>query len=135
MTTKCKKVEVLTTAIDAELGSLARIYSAFNEAGVNVTASWAYEMGPGQANFHCYTTDNTKAKDVLTKMGKSPKAEFACWAEGDDKVGTYAELLQKIAKAGINLHATDALSTNGCFATVFFADQKDIPNLCTALGC
>jgi len=51
------------------------------------------------------------------------------------RLDTYAELLQKIAKAGINLHATDALSTNGRFATVFFADQKDIPNLCTALGC
>jgi predicted amino acid-binding ACT domain protein len=68
-------------------------------------------------------------------MGKNPAQGWACYAEGSDQVGVYADLLQKIAKAGINLHATDAFAVGGKFATVFFAEQKDVPALCKALGC
>ena len=133
MATTAKKIQTLTVALDAKAGALGKVYSAFKEANVNVLASWAYEMGPGQAQAHFFCADMNKAKDVLGKMGMKPTIDDACWAEGDDRVGVYAELLAKVAKANINIDATDAFSVNGRFATVFFS--KDIPGLCKALGC
>jgi len=125
MATKVKKIQTLTVALDTKPGALAQVYGAFREAGVNVLASWGYQMGPGQAQAHFWAADTKKATDVLTKMGKNPTIDDAVFAEGDDKVGAYSELLAKITKAGVNIEATDAFALQGKFATVFFADDTD----------
>jgi len=124
MATHVTKIQTLTVPLETQPGSLGKVYSAFKEAGVNIIASWAYEMGPGQAQAHFYAVDTHKAKDVLTKMGKTPTFDDAVYAEGDDRVGVYDELLAKAAKAGVNIDATDAFGVKGKFAAVFFA--KDI---------
>lgn len=135
MKTTIKKIQTLDVTLPAEVGSLARIYNGFKEAGVNVIASWGYEMGPKQAQAHFYVTDLDKTKTTLTKMGMKPTVGNACWIEGEDKVGTYAETLGKIAKAGINIGATDAFSIDGRFASVLFvAEPNQFPNLCKTLN-
>ena len=135
MATTTKKIQTLEVDLETRPGSLSKVYGAFKEEKINVLATWAYEMGPGQGKAIIYASDFTKAKNVLNQLGLKPKAGSACYAEGDDAVGAYADLLQKIAKAGVNLHATDAFGVGGKFATVFFADDKDMPDLCKALGC
>jgi len=130
-----KKIEILTYKLDAKPGALAKVFASFREAKVNVIASWAYQMGPTEAQGHVYASDTAKAKDVLTKMGKEPKTENACCVEDVDEIGRYAALLKKIGDAGINLEATDAFAVGGKFGALFFVDQKDIPKLCQALGC
>ena len=130
-----KKIEILTYKLEPKPGALAKVFASFREAKVNVIASWAYQTGPNEAQGHVYASDTVKAKDVLTKIGGQPKAEYACYIEEADEVGRYASLLKKIADAGINLEATDAFAIGGRFATVLFVDQKDIPKLCQTLGC
>jgi hypothetical protein len=43
-------------------------------------------------------------------------------------------VLQKIAKAGINIEATDAFAIGGRFATVIFVAESDVPKTAMALG-
>ena len=130
-----KKIQTLKVKLKPEPGSWSTVFSAFKGAGVNVVASWAYEMGPGDAEGIVYPSDLNKAKAALTKLGLSATPMTAVYAEDTDKVGIYADLLAKIAAAGVNLAATDAFGVGGRFATVFFADEKDVPALCKALGC
>ncbi len=130
-----KKIDILTYKLQAKPGALAKVFASFREAKVNVVATWAYQLGPNEAQGHVYASDTAKAKDVLTKIGAEPKIEQACYFEDIDEVGRYAALLKKIADAGINLEATDAFAIGGKFATVLFANQKDIPKLCQTLGC
>lgn len=135
MPTKAKKIQTVDVTLPAEPGALAKIYSAFREAKVNVTASWGYEMGPGQAQAHFYVQDPEKTRTTLTKMGMKPTLTDAIWLEGDDKVGAYAETLATVAKAGINISATDAFALGNRFASVLFvADKKDYPKLCKTLN-
>jgi len=115
-----KKIDVLTVKLDPKPGTLAQVLGAFREAKVNVTASWAYQMGPGEAQAHFFTADADRAKQALTKLGKTPKTEAAFWVEDADKIGNYHSVLEKIAKAGINIEATDAFGIGGKFATVIF---------------
>jgi hypothetical protein len=130
-----KKIEILTYKLEAKPGALAKVFASFREAKVNVIASWAYQMGPNEAQGHVYASDTAKAKDVLTKIGAQPKTENACYVEDADEVGRYASLLKQIGDAGINLAATDAFAIGGRFATILFVEQKDIPKLCQTLGC
>ena len=129
-----KKIEVLTVKVDPKPGALARILGAFREANVNITASWGYQMGPGEAQAHFFTADTERARSALTKAGKTPKTETAFWVEDADKVGSYHSVLEKIAKAGVNIEATDAFGIGGRFATVIFVAEGDVAKAAKALG-
>lgn len=130
-----KKIDVITYKLQAKPGALAKVYASFKDAKVNVIASWAYQLGPHDAQGHVYASDGAKAKELLTKLGAQPKVESAIYVEDSDEIGRYAALLKKIADAGINLEASDAFAIGGKFATVLFADQKEIPKLCQVLAC
>src|SRR5205085_10104053 len=97
-----KKIEVLTVKLDPKPGALAQVLGAFREAKVNVTASWAYQMGPGEAQAHFFTADLERARNALTSLGKTPKTESAFWVDDADQIGSYYNVLQKFAQAGIN---------------------------------
>jgi hypothetical protein len=129
-----KKIEVLTVQLEGKPGSLAQVFSAFHEVGVNVTASWGYQMGPGEAQAHFYTADLDKAKKALGKLGKSPKTEAAFWIEDADRIGAYHAVLDKLARAGINIEATDAFALGGRFATTIFVAEGDVAKAAKALG-
>jgi len=129
-----KKIDLLTVKIDPEPGALAQVLGAFREAKVNLTASWAYQMGPGEAQAHFFTGDLDRAKQALTKLGKTPKTESAFWVDDADQIGNYHSVLQKIAQAGINIEATDAFAIGGKFATVIFVAENDVPKAAKALG-
>ncbi len=134
MSTTTKRIQTLDVALSPEPGSLAKIYNGFREVGVNVIASWGYEMGPGEAQAHFYAADIEKAKTTLTKMGFKPQINNACWIEGDDRVGAYAEVLTKLAKANVNVDATDAFAIGDRFAAVLFTQPKQWAALCKALS-
>ena len=135
MATHVSTIETLVVELETKPGALGQVYNAFREAGVNVNASWGFERGPGKAQAILYPRDMTKTKDVLTKMKLKFTPGKACYAEGDDKVGCYADLLQKVTAAKVNLHATDAMAIGGKFACAFWTEDKDFPALCRALGC
>src|SRR5256886_10644886 len=61
-----------------------------------------------------------RAKQALTKLSKTPKTEAAFWIEDADKIGNYHSVLEKLAKAGINIEATDAFGIGGEFAPLIF---------------
>ena len=129
-----KKIDLLTVKLDPKPGALAQVLGAFREAKVNLTACWAYEMGPGEAQANFFTTDGERARQTLSKLGKAPKTEAAFWVEDADQLGSYHAVLQKIAQAGINIEATDAFAIGGKFATLIFVNEKDVPKAAKALG-
>ena len=129
-----RRIDVLTVQLDPKPGALAQVMGAFRDAKVNVTASWAYQMGPGEAQAHFFTTDVDRAKQALTKLGKAPKTEAAFWVDDADKIGNYHAVLEKIAKAGVNVEATDAFGIGGKFATVIFVAEGDVAKAAKALG-
>ena len=98
------------------------------------TARKIDQMGPGEAQAHFFTADPDRAKQALTKLGKTPKTEGAFWVEDADKIGNYHSVLEKIAKAGVNIEATDAFGIGGKFATVIFVAEGDVAKAAKALG-
>jgi hypothetical protein len=129
-----KKINLLTVTLDPKPGALAQVLGTFREAKVNVTASWAYQMGPGEAQAHFFSSDLDRTKKALEKLGKAPKTEAAFWVEDADQIGNYHNVLQKLAQAGINIEATDAFGIGGKFATVIFVAEGDVAKAAKALG-
>ena len=77
--------------------------------------------------------DNKRHISMSIKdLGFNVQNSKAVWADSDDHVGAYADILQKVTSAEVNLHASDAFEIGGKFATVLFAE--DHLALCKALG-
>jgi len=127
-----KKITLLTIKVDAKPGALAEVLAELREAKVNITANWAYHLGPTEAQAHFFVADFDRAKQALAR--RTPKSENAFWVEDADQIGIYHNVLQKIAQAGINIMATDAFAIGGKFATVIFVDEKDVARTAKALG-
>jgi len=133
---QAQKLYSLTVPLETRPGALGQIYEAFAEEGVDVIASWGYQMGPDQAQVHICTKDTDKARDVLTRLGKTPTLDKICLVQSKDRPGEYARILKKIADAGINIESTDALAANGTFTSAFFTgNDQDFARLCEVLEC
>jgi hypothetical protein len=129
-----RKIELLKVKLDPRPGALAEVLGAFREAKVNLTASWAYQMGPGEAEANFFTADLDRARQALTKLGKKPSTQTAFWVDDADQVGNYHSVLEKIAQGGVNIEATDAFGIGGKFATVIFVNDKDVAKTAKVLG-
>ncbi|MBI4402694.1 MAG: ACT domain-containing protein [Deltaproteobacteria bacterium] len=129
------RIETLQVDLDDQPGALAKVFGALREMGVNVHSSWGFVTHPGKGRVILYPSDSKKAREALSKLGSTVDTVPACLVKSEDKLGAYAELLGKITKAGVNLHATDAMAINGTMVAVFFARDQEWPKLCKALGC
>jgi hypothetical protein len=130
-----KRIDVLKIPLESKPGSFAKVYRAFREAGVDVNATWGYQMGPDAAEANIFPKDINKAKAALDKIGVKSTPNQAVWIDGKDEIGVYLEALDKLEKANVSIEASDAFGVGGRFACVMFFDDKNREAGCKALGC
>lgn len=130
-----KKIECIKIPLESKPGSFAKVYRAFREAGVEVNATWGYQMGPDAAEANIYPKDVSKAKAALDKLGIKSSVNYAVWLDGNDELGVYLEALEALEKANVSIEASDAFGVGGRFACVMFFDDKNREAGCKALGC
>jgi hypothetical protein len=84
MANATKTTELYVTT-NNEVGALAKCTMSLRENGINIDAMCAYKRDEGTAAFHFVTTDNTKAKDWLTKNGYNvSENEVVCWTANNN---------------------------------------------------
>ncbi len=130
-----RKADYFSMEIPNKTGEGARVLGALRDAGVNLLAFTGFPAGRrAQLDFIPAETASFKAaaRKLRMKVG-SRKTVFL--VEGDDRVGAIAELCDRIAAAGINMTAMDAVSAgNGRYAAMFWVDPRDVNKTEKALG-
>jgi len=130
-----RKADYFSMEIPNKTGEGARVLGALRDAGVNLLAFTGFPAGRrAQLDFIPAETASFKAaaRKLRMKVG-SRKTVFL--VEGDDRVGAIAELCDRIAAAGINMTAMDAVSAgNGRYAAMFWVDPRDVNKTAKALG-
>ncbi len=115
-------------------GEGVRVLSVFRDAGVNLLAvhafpearRWPVDIVP--ENGTAFMKAARKAKLKLKKK----KAFFVT---GYDRIGVLADMLDKVAKAKINITAVTALSAKwGQYSAVFWVKPKDVGRASKALS-
>lgn len=94
--------EEIIVALRNELGALARILDIVGNAGVNVLALCAYELGDAGAA-HLVVDHPAKAKAALDGAGAKYELHPVLVVALDDKPGAAAAAFGKIAAAGVNV--------------------------------
>ncbi len=130
-----RKATYFSLQVPNRTGQGALMLGALKDAGVNLLAFTGFPHGRGaQVDFVPYYTGAflRAARKLGFKVGKG-KTVFV--AEGDDRPGAMAAICEKLANAGINMIAMDAVAVGKkrCGA-IFWVASKSVGKASRALG-
>ncbi len=130
------KVDHYSASIENRVGEGARVLGALRDAGVNLIALWAYPFGDGKAQLEMIPESRVGFPKAAKKAGlKLSARQTAFFINGKDHPGAVAESLAKLARAGINVGAVQAVcGGNGRYGAVIFLPQAQARKAAKALG-
>ena len=130
-----QRVQYFYTEISDKPGEGARVLGALKEAGVNLLAFTGFPKGR-RAQIDFFPTDPVafKAAARAAKLKLvGPKTGFLI--QGEDRVGAVAEILTKLAEAGINVTALDAASAGaGRYGAILWVEPRHVNKAAKVLG-
>jgi hypothetical protein len=116
-------------------GEGARVLTALRDARINLSAFHAFPAAR-RAQLDFVPSDSVAFKAVAKSAGwkvVGPKKAFLI--EGDDRVGALVDYFSKLAKAKINVTATDAVSGGaGRYGAILWVKARDVKRAATVLG-
>lgn len=116
-------------------GEGARLLNHLKEAGVNLLAVHGFPRGR-RAQINFFPSDPAAFKAAARKSRwklVGPKRAFHI--EGDDRVGALVEYFTRLANAGINITASDAVSAGaGRFGAILWVKPPDVRMAAKVLG-
>jgi len=127
MATTIRKAHYFSMRTANRAGQGARLLNGLAAHGVNLRAFTGFpNAGRAQVDFIPY--DVAKFTRAARKLGfKVSKKKTVFLAQGTDKAGAVAGICSKLAKAGINMVAMDAVAAGGArFGAIFWVKQRDV---------
>lgn len=122
---KCAMMADLAVNLPDEPGELSRLTAMLQEAGINLVALWGYGPGKGDARFYCVPEQAEQFRSFANTAGFQVQEGKTLYLSGTDEGGALVETLQKIADAGINLQAIEAVAIRGEFGCFLWADEQN----------
>jgi len=107
-----KLIEYYYTTVPDRAGAGAKVLNALKEERVNLLAFTGFPCGASRAQLD-FVPSNQRAFLAAARKAKirleGPKKAFLI--QGQDRVGAIADIVNKLAKARINVTAVDAITT------------------------
>ena len=127
MATTVRKTAYFSMKTPNRAGQGARLLSALAAHGVNLLAFTGFPNA-GRAQVDFIPSDVSKFTIAARKLGmKVSKRKTVFLARGTDKAGACAAICGKLARAGINMVAMDAVAAGGGrFGAIFWVKQRDV---------
>jgi hypothetical protein len=127
MATTVRKTAYFSMKTPNRSGQGARLLNALTAHKVNLLAFTGFpNAGRAQVDFIPY--DAAKFTRAARKLGmKVSRKKTVFLAQGSDKAGAIAGICSKLARAGINMVAMDAVAAgSGRYGAIFWVKARDV---------
>ena len=117
-----RPVEYYYVNVRDELGAAYRVLSQLAERGVNLLAFTAVPTGPALAQFSVFPEDPGKFVAEARSAGLPLDGPHrALLAQGDDELGAFASVHERLVAAGVDLYASSGVTdARGDFGYVIY---------------
>jgi hypothetical protein len=135
MATKIRKASYFKVGVPNKPGQGACLLDVLKDDGVNLLAVTGFPRG-AKAQIDFVPEDAAAFKKSMKKC-KVPVGEkkTVFLIQGDDKVGALSVILEKLANAGVNVTALDAVADGtGRFGTLLWVKPADVSKAARLLG-
>jgi hypothetical protein len=130
-----RKVRYLVLKVPSRAGQAARMLGALADAGVDLLAFTGFPDRGGRAQVDLVTDDLAGVRRVAKREGwrlTAPKRGFL--VQGSDRVGAVHADLRRLAEAGINVTAADAVTAGkGRYGMIVWVKPRDYARAAKAL--
>ncbi len=129
-----KKVRYVALKVPSRAGQGAAVLDAVAKARINLLAFTGFPAG-GRAQIDLVTDDLGKLRKVARTAGwRLGPVKRGFLIQGRDRVGAVHRELRKLAKAGVNVTAVDAVSAGrGRFGMILWVKPRDQAKAARAL--
>ena len=130
-----RKVDYFYAEVPNKPGEGARILAALRDAGVNLLAFSGFPSGRrSQIDFVAENPDLLKAAARQAGLKLSPK-KTGFLVQGEDRPGAVGDIMGKLAAAGVNVTAIDAVCAGeGRYGAILWVKPPDVRKAAQALG-
>jgi hypothetical protein len=130
---KAKRVAYLKAKIEDKPGALLALAKDLKAKNLGLMALKGIgQSGQGEILAIAKTPD--KLRDAWKTSGTLTDEGIALFVSGTDKTGALIAGLEAIAKAGVNIVATEALAIGGKFGAMIWVAPEDLDKTAQALG-
>jgi hypothetical protein len=117
-----RPVEYYSTTVQDQPGEAYRLLAHLAEMGINLLAFTAVPIGPSRAHLTLFPDDTERLLDAARKANMVLDGPtHALLIQGDDSLGALAEVHEKLARAGVDVYASSAVTDGrGSYAYVIY---------------
>jgi hypothetical protein len=136
MPDRVRRVNYCYPIVPNRAGQGARILAELKRAGVDLLAYSGFPIGGGRSQLDLVLEDLGLLRRVARKNGwRLSKVKKGFLIQGTDEVGAVHRHLQRLADAGINVTAADAVAAGkGRYGMILLVKQRDYARAAKALG-
>ena len=129
-----RKLDYFSMETPHKAGEGARLLTALRDAGVNLVAFTGFPRGR-RAQVDFIPDDSAQFRMAARKLKlKTGPRKTVFLAHGDDRPGAIAEICEKLANAGINVIAMDAVAVDGRYGAIFWVEPRHVNKAAKVLG-
>lgn len=130
-----RKVKYVDLKVPSRSGQGAQILGALRDAGVDLLAFTGFPDKGGKSQVDLVTEDMAGVRRVARQEGwRLSRVKRAFLVQGVDEVGAVHRHVKRLADAGINVTAADAVSAGrGRFGMILWVKPKDYARAARAL--
>jgi hypothetical protein len=131
-----RRVEYYYTEVPDRPGGGAKVLTALKREDVNLIALNAFPMSTRRAQIDFVPSNARAFLAAARKAGiklTGPKTAFL--VQGDDRVGAVADIVSKLAKAGLNVVAMNAVAAGGRrYGAILWVKPRNVDKAAKILG-
>lgn len=131
-----RRVEYFYATVRDDLGAAYRVLAQLAELGVNLLAFTAVPSGPALAQFAIFPEEPARLQNEARLAGLAldgPHEAFL--VQGDDELGSFARVHERLVRAGIDIYASTGVSDGrGAFGYIVYVRESQFAAAAEALG-